>query len=123
MTASVEASAGMAAELVAVGLRPLALPCVRIQQAADADLARARASVEEADLVVANIHYEVIQKILGNKGFRERGWFIISGLMRSQVQEVKWQMEKYDLQVIHEWDNDMTWYTILAENSKLAPIH
>ena len=52
MTASVEASAGMAAELVAVGLRPLALPCVRIQQAADADLARARASVEEADLVV-----------------------------------------------------------------------
>jgi uroporphyrinogen-III synthase len=42
----------MAAELVAVGLRPLALPCVRIQQAADADLARARASAEEADLVV-----------------------------------------------------------------------
>jgi len=78
---------------------------------------------EKADLVVANIHYEVIGKILENKGFRERSWFIISGLMRSQVQEVKWQMEKYDLQVIHERDNDMTWYTILAENSKLASLH
>lgn len=52
VTASVEASAGMAAELVAVGLRPVSLPCVRIQQADDADLARARAAVEEADLVV-----------------------------------------------------------------------
>ncbi len=52
VTASVEASAGMAAELVAVGLRPVALPCVRIQQADEADLARARAAVEEADLVV-----------------------------------------------------------------------
>lgn len=78
---------------------------------------------EDADLVVANIHYEVIRKILENKGFREKSWFIISGLMRSQVQVAKWQMEKYDLQVIHEWDNDMTWYTILAENGKLASLH
>jgi len=77
---------------------------------------------EDADLLVANIHYEVIRKILKNKGFRDRNWFIISGLMRSQVQEVKWQMEKYDLQVIHEWDNDMTWYTILAENGQLASL-
>ncbi|MDR9451161.1 MAG: uroporphyrinogen-III synthase [Acidimicrobiia bacterium] len=52
VTASVEASAGMSAELVAVGLRPVALPCVRIQQADEAGLARARAAVEEADLVV-----------------------------------------------------------------------
>ena len=52
VTASAEASAGMAAELVAVGLRPVALPCVRIQEADDGDLARARASAEEADLVV-----------------------------------------------------------------------
>ena len=52
VTASLEASAGMAAELVAVGLHPVALPCVRIQQADDVDLARARASVEEADLVI-----------------------------------------------------------------------
>ena len=52
VTAGVEASAGMAAELVMVGLRPISLPCVRIQQADGADLARARASVEEADLVV-----------------------------------------------------------------------
>lgn len=52
VTASIEASAGMAAELVAVGLRPVALPCVRIQQADDVDLVRARASAEEADLIV-----------------------------------------------------------------------
>ena len=42
----------MAAELVMVGLQPVALPCVRIQEADGVALARARASVEEADLVV-----------------------------------------------------------------------
>lgn len=42
----------MAAELVAVGLRPVLLPCVRIQVGSDADLARARAAAEEADLLV-----------------------------------------------------------------------
>ncbi len=42
----------MAAELVAVGLQPVGLPCVRIQVASDAELARARAAVEEADLLV-----------------------------------------------------------------------
>ena len=52
VTASIEASAGMAAELVAVGLRPVTLPCVRIQQADEVTLIRARAAVEEADLVV-----------------------------------------------------------------------
>lgn len=52
VTASVEASAGMSAELVAVGLRPVTLPCVRIQNADAVDLARARAAVDEADLVV-----------------------------------------------------------------------
>ena len=55
VTASIEASAGMAAELVAVGLRPVALPCVRIQQADDVDLVRARASAEEADLIVIGV--------------------------------------------------------------------
>lgn len=52
VTTSVEAAAGMAVELVAVGLRPVALPCIRMQAADDADLARARAAAEEADLLV-----------------------------------------------------------------------
>lgn len=44
--------AGMAAELVAVGLHPVALPCVRLQPADGTALIRARAACEEADLVV-----------------------------------------------------------------------
>ena len=52
VTAGVEAAAGMSAELVAVGLQPVALPCIRRQPTGDAALARARAAVDEADLVV-----------------------------------------------------------------------
>jgi uroporphyrinogen-III synthase len=42
----------MAAELVAVGLHPVALPCLRLQPADEIALVRARAACEEADLVV-----------------------------------------------------------------------
>ncbi len=52
VTASREAAAGTAAELVAVGLQAIGLPCVRMQVGSDADLARARAAAEEAGLIV-----------------------------------------------------------------------
>jgi ribosomal protein L11 methyltransferase len=31
---------------------------------------------EPADLVVANIHYDVIVKLLGERGFKGKNWFI-----------------------------------------------
>ena len=116
-----------AKDVLAVDLNPLSVKTakknVRLNQLEEIIKViegRAENFVDEAaDLVMANIHYDVIQKILENRSFREKGWFIISGLMRSQVKEVKWQMQKYNLQLIHEWDNDMTWYTVLAKNSNL----
>lgn len=52
VTASADEGSEMAAELVAVGLRPVSLPCVRVEPGRGADLARARAAAEEADLLV-----------------------------------------------------------------------
>lgn len=42
----------MSAELVAVGLTPIALPCIEVIRGRDEDVARARAACEEADLIV-----------------------------------------------------------------------
>jgi len=70
---------------------------------------------EIADMVVANIHYDVIQELLVRRRFRRRDRLIVSGLMRSQARDVKAQMETLHLNIIHEWDHEMTWFTILAE--------
>jgi ribosomal protein L11 methyltransferase len=72
---------------------------------------------EIADMVVANIHYDVIQEMLDRRRFRRRDRLIISGLMRSQARDVMAQLDRFHINVIREWDHDMTWFTVLAEVS------
>lgn len=52
VTTTSDRAAGMSAELVAVGLVPVELPCVELVKGRDEDIARARAACEEADLIV-----------------------------------------------------------------------
>ncbi|MBW1796898.1 MAG: 50S ribosomal protein L11 methyltransferase, partial [Deltaproteobacteria bacterium] len=70
---------------------------------------------EPADLVVANIHHAVIRDLLERRVFRKKDRVIISGLMRSQARDVRAQLEKCQLEILREWDHDMTWFTFLAE--------
>jgi len=72
-----------------------------------------------ADLVISNIHHEAVVALLGTEGFRRKGRLIISGLMRSQARDVKAELEKFGLKIIHEWDHEMTWYTLLVQNEKV----
>ena len=69
---------------------------------------------EPADLVVANIHYEVVNELLEKRDFIDNDRLIISGLMRSQYRAVKNQLERHHFQVFREWDDEMTWFTVLA---------
>ena len=69
-----------------------------------------------ADLVIANIHQEVIERLLKNKGFKNKKRAIISGLMRSPFREIKDRLIQHRYRVVREWDHDMTWFTCLAEN-------
>ncbi len=74
---------------------------------------------EKADLVIANIHYEVIEELLEKDRFRQVPRVIISGLMRSQARQVQQDLRKYEIPVIREWEHEMTWYTILAGGRKV----
>jgi ribosomal protein L11 methyltransferase len=75
---------------------------------------------ERADLVVANLHHSVIVNLLDKEGFLQKGWFIISGLLRSEVREIRYQLGEYDLDVVREWDHEGTWYTLLVRNGNLS---
>ena len=66
-----------------------------------------------ADLVIANIHDAVIKRLFGKKDFHDKNLYIISGLMRSQIRDLKTQISGYGFHVVREWDYEMTWYTLL----------
>ncbi len=74
---------------------------------------------ETADLVVANLHYNVLLKLLDTAGFLEKSWYILSGLLRSQVREIRYQLTERDLRVTREWDQEGTWYTLLVRNGNV----
>lgn len=69
---------------------------------------------ETADLVIANIHWEVINSLVNEEFFRNKERLLISGLMRSQRSDVMGQLRENHFEVIHEWDHEMTWFTMLA---------
>lgn len=71
---------------------------------------------EPADLVIANIHWEIINRLLHEDGFRNRERLLISGLMRSQRLDVGRQLSGNHFKVLHEWDHEMTWFTMLAQS-------
>jgi ribosomal protein L11 methyltransferase len=75
---------------------------------------------ETADLVLANLHHNVLLKLLGTAGFLEKRWYVLSGLLRSQVREIRDQLRERELHVTREWEQEGTWYTLLAKNQGLA---
>ncbi len=72
---------------------------------------------EPADLVVANIHHAVIERLLDSGGFQGAERFIISGLLRSQFRDIKARLEGASFRILREWDQDMTWFTLLAKKN------
>jgi ribosomal protein L11 methyltransferase len=71
---------------------------------------------EQADLAIANIHYEVIVQLISHEEFLSKPWVIISGLMRTQARDVKAEMEKTGMKLIQEWNKDTTWTTMLMKS-------
>ncbi len=66
---------------------------------------------EEADLVVANIHYDVICRLIEEEGFCRKQGAVFSGLLRSQWAEIQTKLVSKGFHVIREWDYNMTWFT------------
>ncbi len=70
---------------------------------------------EAADLVVANIQFEVIREFLKRSHAAGHQRMIISGQMRSQSRDLKRLLEDSGYNVLREWDHDMTWFTTMTE--------
>lgn len=69
-----------------------------------------------ADLLVANIHYDVMRQLVNSSGFRQKKRFVLSGLLRSQVQAIETELARAGASVERRWNGDGIWYTVSGAN-------
>jgi ribosomal protein L11 methyltransferase len=93
---------------------------VRLNRMADRILvaqARAEDMIDcPADLVVANIHGEVLLRLMEAPGFRQKPRLILSGLLRSEAKEVRRRLALQGMGIAESWVQDGVWHTYYAVN-------
>jgi ribosomal protein L11 methyltransferase len=69
------------------------------------------------DLMVSNIHYEVMRFLVAAPGFQAKKQFILSGLLRSQAREIEHQLMQGPARILQKWDMDGIWYTFYGTHA------
>ena len=64
-----------------------------------------------ADLLVANLHGEVMLRLVDTSGFRQKQRFILSGLLRGEAKEIRRRLSRPDIRIVEEWVRDGIWHT------------
>jgi ribosomal protein L11 methyltransferase len=67
-----------------------------------------------SDLLVANIHYEVMKKLVRTPGFLRQKWFLLSGLLRSEAKKMVDFLSGQPVIIVKQWNQDGIWTTILG---------
>ena len=73
----------------------------------------------QADLVLANIHWDVLKTLINKEGFRENSWIVLSGLMRSHARDLELDLTRYGLRIVKAWEDEATWYTMLVSGESV----
>ncbi|KJS01718.1 MAG: hypothetical protein VR65_08210 [Desulfobulbaceae bacterium BRH_c16a] len=66
------------------------------------------------DLMVANIHYDVMKDLVRTDGFLRQKWFILSGLLRSEAEKIGQFLATCPVLILKRWNQDDIWHTILG---------
>lgn len=64
-----------------------------------------------SDLIMANIHFEVMQGLLGDSGFFDHKWFVLSGLLRSEADKVEALLSASPATITDRLVRDGIWHT------------
>ncbi|MBT8374444.1 MAG: 50S ribosomal protein L11 methyltransferase [Deltaproteobacteria bacterium] len=67
------------------------------------------------DLVIANIHFDVMKNLLNSKGFLSKKWFILSGLLRSQSENALFTLKQKGAKIVKKWNYDDIWHTFFGK--------
>jgi len=69
---------------------------------------------QPSDLLMANIHYDVMKKLVRAEGFTNHKWFILSGLLSSQAEKIVSFLRNRPVLILKRWNQDAIWHTILG---------
>jgi ribosomal protein L11 methyltransferase len=74
---------------------------------------------EEADLVCANIHLQVIESLLKKRAFFKKRWFILSGIFGKDGEEIEKRLKRPSVKLVQRLQ-EKNWLTLvgLNENGK-----
>ena len=72
-----------------------------------------------ADLMISNIHFDVMKNLINSKGFLNSRFFILSGLLRSEAGVVTDQLNRLPVTVLNTWERDDIWYTFLGKTNNI----
>ncbi|MFT5699506.1 MAG: ribosomal protein L11 methyltransferase [Desulforhopalus sp.] len=67
-----------------------------------------------SDLMVANIHYDVMKELVKEKGFYDQKWFILSGLLTSEAEKILSYLDTKPVLILKQWGQGEIWHTILG---------
>ena len=68
-----------------------------------------------ADLVIANIHYDVMRHLINTGGFLAKKHFILSGLMRSDAKDIAAGLARHSAKILKRWTHDGIWHTFYGK--------
>jgi ribosomal protein L11 methyltransferase len=68
-----------------------------------------------ADLVIANIHYDVMRHLVESEGFLAKRRFILSGLLRGEAKEIAARLSRSPVKILKQWTQDGIWHTFYGK--------
>lgn len=68
-----------------------------------------------ADLLMANIHFDVMRRLVQSEGFLSKKAFVLSGLLRSEARQIAHDLSLLPVNVIERWEQDNIWHTFYGE--------
>jgi ribosomal protein L11 methyltransferase len=73
------------------------------------------------DLVVANIHYDIMRQLIDSPAFMEKPWVILSGLLRTEARHVADDLTHKQVDILEHHCPDGIWHTFLARPRAGSP--
>ena len=72
---------------------------------------------EEADLICANIHLQIIESLLKKRAFFEKRWFILSGVFEKDLEEIERRLIPKSIEIVQRLQ-EKNWLTIVGFNQR-----
>jgi len=68
-----------------------------------------------AELLIANIHYGAMKQLIAAENFLSKKSFILSGLLRSQANDIQAELSDKPVEIIKIWELEGIWYTFFGK--------